>query len=79
MYFISKKQFEVYKKKIFDNGLNNKVNVMFLDYRDLKKQYDNIISIEMIEAVGEKYLDEFLKDKKFLKAQWNCNTTRNYN
>ena len=52
------------KKKIFDNGLNNKVNVMFLDYRDLKKQYDNIISIEMIEAVGEKYLDEFFKKIK---------------
>ncbi len=61
---ISKKQFDFTKKKIFDNGLNNKVNVMFLDYRDLKKQYDNIISIEMIEAVGEKYLDEFFKKIK---------------
>jgi cyclopropane-fatty-acyl-phospholipid synthase len=32
---------------------------MFLDYRDLKKKYDNVASIEMIEAVGEKYLDKY--------------------
>ena len=32
-----------------------------LDYRDLKSKYDNIISIEMIEAVGEKYLDKYFK------------------
>ncbi len=65
---ISKKQFDFTKKKIFESGLNNKVNVMFLDYRDLKKQYDNIVSIEMIEAVGEKYLDSFFqKIKKSLK------------
>jgi cyclopropane-fatty-acyl-phospholipid synthase len=56
---ISKKQFEFTKKKIFESGLNNKVNVMFLDYRDLKEKYDNIASIEMIEAVGEKYLDKY--------------------
>ncbi len=67
---ISKKQFDFTKKKIFESGLNNKVNVMFLDYRDLKKQYDNIVSIEMIEAVGEKYLDSFFqKIKKSLKPK----------
>jgi len=37
---ISKKQFEFTKKRIFQSGLNNKVNVMFLDYRDLKEKYD---------------------------------------
>ena len=31
----------------------------FLDYRDLKDKYDAIASIEMIEAVGEKYLDKY--------------------
>ncbi len=56
---ISKKQFEFTKKKIFNSGLNNKVNVKFLDYRDLNEKYDNIVSIEMIEAVGEKYLDQY--------------------
>ena len=33
--------------------------LMFLDYRDLKEKYDRIASIEMIEAVGEKYLDKY--------------------
>ena len=61
---ISKKQFEFTKKRIFQAGLNNKVNVMFLDYRDLNEKYDNIASIEMIEAVGEKYLDEYFKTIK---------------
>ena len=56
---ISKKQFEFTKNRIFKAGLNNKVNVMFLDYRDLKDNYDKVASIEMIEAVGENYLDKY--------------------
>jgi len=61
---ISKKQFEFTKKRIFQSGLNNKVNVMFLDYRDLKEKYDKVASIEMIEAVGEKYLDKYFNTIK---------------
>ena len=54
----------IQKKKILKNNLNNKVNVMFLDYRDLKDKYDKIASIEMIEAVGEKYLDQYFRTIK---------------
>ncbi len=61
---ISKKQFEYTQKRIFKSGLNNKVNVMFLDYRDLKDKYDKIASIEMIEAVGEKYLYQYFRKIK---------------
>jgi cyclopropane-fatty-acyl-phospholipid synthase len=56
---ISQKQFEFTKSRIFKAGLNNKVNVKFLDYRDLKDKYDKVASIEMIEAVGENYLDKY--------------------
>jgi cyclopropane-fatty-acyl-phospholipid synthase len=56
---ISKKQLEFAKKRIFNAGLNEKVDIKFLDYRDVKEQYDSIASIEMIEAVGEKYLDKY--------------------
>ncbi len=56
---ISKKQFEFTKKRINRVGLSHKVKVKFLDYRDLKDKYDAIASIEMIEAVGEKYLDKY--------------------
>ena len=65
---ISKKQFEFTKKRISDSGLNNKVNVLFLDYRDLRDKYDKIASIEMIEAVGENYLGKYFETiKKSLK------------
>jgi len=61
---ISKKQFLFTKGRIRRSGLNHKVNVKMLDYRDVKKKYDCIISIEMIEAVGEKNLDKYFKTIK---------------
>ena len=70
---ISRKQYDYTKERIFKNNLNNKVNVMFLDYRDLKDKYDNIASIEMIEAVGEKYLDQYFRTiKNSLKYNGNA-------
>ena len=56
---ISKKQFLFTKERIRKARLNHKVNVQMLDYRDVKNKYDIIVSIEMIEAVGEKYLDKY--------------------
>ena len=56
---ISKKQLEFAKERIFKAGLNEKVNIKFLDYRDVKDKYDSIASIEMIEAVGEKNLKTY--------------------
>ena len=66
---ISKKQFEFAQKRIFNAGLNEKVNIKFLDYRDIQGKYDSLASIEMIEAVGEKYLNKyFLAIKNNLKS-----------
>jgi len=56
---ISKKQFLFTKERIRLKKLNHKVNVQMLDYRDIKNKYNIIVSIEMIEAVGEKYLDKY--------------------
>ncbi len=56
---ISKKQYAYAKERIRLKGLNKKVNVKMMDYRDIKSKYDIIVSIEMIEAVGEKYLDKY--------------------
>ena len=61
---ISQKQLEFTKKRINRLGLQNKVKVKFLDYRDLKDKYDAIASIEMIEAVGEKNLNKYFKTIK---------------
>ena len=56
---ISKKQYEFTKQRIRKSKLGDKVKVMMMDYRELKNKYDIIVSIEMIEAVGEKYLDKY--------------------
>ena len=61
---ISKKQFEYAKKRIFMCGLNEKVNIQIKDYRDLKNKYNSIASIEMIEAVGQNYLESYFKTIK---------------
>ena len=58
---ISKKQHSFTKERIRLKKLSHKVNVKMMDYRDLKNKYDIIVSIEMIEAVGEKYLDKYFK------------------
>ena len=61
---ISKKQFEYTKERIFRTGLNEKVNIAMLDYRDVKKKYNSITSIEMIEAVGQNYLKKYFQKIK---------------
>ena len=58
---ISKKQFEFAKERIQRCGLNEKVNIEIKDYRDLKDKYNSIASIEMIEAVGQDYLESYFK------------------
>jgi cyclopropane-fatty-acyl-phospholipid synthase len=52
---ISKQQFEFARQRMFREGLNEKVEIRFQDYRDEAGAYDRIASIEMFEAVGEKY------------------------
>ncbi len=61
---ISKKQFEYAKERIYNCGLNEKVNIEIKDYRDLKSKYNSIASIEMIEAVGQNYLESYFKTIK---------------
>ena len=61
---ISKKQFEYTKERIHKCGLNEKVNIEIKDYRDLKDKYNSIASIEMIEAVGQNYLESYFKTIK---------------
>ena len=61
---ISKKQYEYAKERIHKCGLNEKVNIQIKDYRDLKDKYNSIASIEMIEAVGQNYLESYFKQIK---------------
>ena len=61
---ISKRQYEYAKERIHKCGLNEKVNIQIKDYRDLKDKYNSIASIEMIEAVGQNYLQSYFKTIK---------------
>ena len=61
---ISKKQYEYAKERIYKCGLNEKVNIQIKDYRDLNDKYNSIASIEMIEAVGQNYLENYFKTIK---------------
>tara|TARA_B100001540_G_scaffold303867_1_gene312983 strand:+ start:210 stop:1385 length:1176 start_codon:yes stop_codon:yes gene_type:complete len=61
---ISRKQYEFTKDRVYKNHLNEKINVLLLDYRDIKKKYNAIASIEMIEAVGENYLKNYFSTIK---------------
>ena len=66
---ISKKQYDKAKQKIFEDKLTDKVDVKLLDYRNISGKYDKIVSIEMFEAVGEKYWSKYFDVlKKNLKT-----------
>ncbi len=52
---ISKEQLEYSQKRAFEEGLGDKANFVMRDYRDERGTYNAIASIEMFEAVGEKY------------------------
>ena len=65
---ISKEQLEYAKTRIKHKGLSDKVNFKLLDYRDETGVYDGVASIEMFEAVGEKYWPVYFdKIKQCLK------------
>jgi cyclopropane-fatty-acyl-phospholipid synthase len=46
--------------RIAEKGLSERITVLGADYRDLTGQYDKLVSIEMIEAVGQRYLGQYL-------------------
>lgn len=52
---LSKEQKALADERIARAGLSNLINVEIRDYRDLNQMYDAVVSVEMIEAVGEKY------------------------
>ena len=58
---ISDAQYEEAKKRIAAEGLEDRISLLKEDYRDLTGEYDKLVSIEMIEAVGDNYLPDFFR------------------
>jgi cyclopropane-fatty-acyl-phospholipid synthase len=52
---ISSEQFDYARRRMFEQGLADRVDIQLRDYRDERGVYDRIASIEMFEAVGEKF------------------------
>jgi len=58
---ISEEQFQYAKERVEKEGLEEQITLLKNDYRDLEGQYDKLVSVEMIEAVGKQYLPTFFK------------------
>lgn len=58
---ISQEQFDFAKRRFQDAGIANRIDLQLIDYRDIKGSYDRIVSIEMLEAVGDEFYDTFFR------------------
>ena len=58
---ISRQQYDYTVEAVAQKGLENQVTVLFDDYRDLQGQFDKLVSIEMIEAVGHQFYDTYFQ------------------
>lgn len=61
---ISREQHDFARERVHKAGLADKIDIKLQDYRDETGSYDRIASIEMFEAVGEKYWPVFFREMK---------------
>lgn len=58
---ISREQHDLAAARVAAAGLGDRVSVVLQDYRDLQGEYDKVVSIEMIEAIGAPYLETYFR------------------
>lgn len=58
---LSHQQYQLARERITGAGLADRIEVRLADYRDLEGQFDKLVSIEMVEAVGAEHLDTFFR------------------
>jgi cyclopropane-fatty-acyl-phospholipid synthase len=56
---ISRQQYEMAWQRVKDEGLQDRIELLLEDYRDLEGSYDKLVSIEMIEAIGSAQYDTY--------------------
>jgi len=56
---LSREQFEYARQRVEALGLQDRITLLLKDYRDLTGTYDKLVSIEMIEAVGHRFLADY--------------------
>jgi cyclopropane-fatty-acyl-phospholipid synthase len=58
---LSRQQFDYSVRRVFQAGLGDRVTVRLQDFREIEGRYDKVVSIEMIEALGHRYLPQFCR------------------
>ncbi len=58
---ISRSQYQYARDKVKDLGLDNRIEVVFEDYRNLTGKFDKVVSIGMFEHVGKEFIPVFMK------------------
>jgi cyclopropane-fatty-acyl-phospholipid synthase len=58
---ISEQQFELARQRIHAAGLENRITLLLEDYRNLTGQYEKLVSLEMIEAIGHNQYDTYFR------------------
>lgn len=61
---ISQEQFDFAQERLRKAGLQDRVTLKMADYRDIAGTFDHVVSIEMFEAVGERYWPAFFSTVK---------------
>ncbi len=65
---ISRAQHDYARERIAEAGLSDRITLLLEDYRDLTGCFDKLVSIEMIEAVGAKFLPSYFQQCAALLA-----------
>ena len=65
---ISRAQYDWARERIAAAGLGKRITLLLEDYRELSGRFDKLVSIEMIEAVGARYLDGYFRQCSALLA-----------
>ena len=58
---ISEEQYQLARERVRDAGLEDRIEILFRDYRKMTGHFDKIVSIEMLEAVGHAFYATFFK------------------
>jgi cyclopropane-fatty-acyl-phospholipid synthase len=58
---LSRQQFDYATRRVAQAGLAGRIEVRLHDFREIEGRYDKVVSIEMIEALGHRYLPEFCR------------------
>jgi cyclopropane-fatty-acyl-phospholipid synthase len=65
---ISEDQYRLARKRVAAAGLQDRIRILFRDYRNMRGRFDRIVSIEMLEAVGHAHFKTFFKQMDRLLA-----------